>query len=93
MKPEEVVTLSVDGEELLPCPFCGGTAVIFMSGNGESGSLYSVECILCGMGNSGVIYRNPQEALKAWNNRGRNSSRFCYEEEETENEQLSILWE
>ncbi len=69
MATEETVYIAVNGEELLPCPFCGGTAVIFMSGNDTTGRRFSVQCAVCGMGNSGVEYVSPEEALRAWNRR------------------------
>lgn len=76
MTAEEIVMFDVDGEELLPCPFCGGTAVIFLSGNGftdpknpeGTGELYSAQCVVCDAGSTGE-YRSPREALKAWNTR------------------------
>lgn len=70
MATEETVYIAVNGEELLRCPFCGGSAVIFMSGNGTTGRRFSVQCAVCGMGNSGVEYVSPEEALRAWNRRG-----------------------
>lgn len=85
---EEIVYLEVDGEKLLPCPFCGSdTAAIYMSGNGwpnpndynKPSKTYTVECMTCGIGNRGFFY-SPKEALQAWNRREQDSSRFCSEE-------------
>ena len=75
---EEIVYLEVDGEELLPCPFCGGLAVIFLAGDGyaapqnpsdDDGKVYTVECAVCGMG-SLEYFHSPKEALQVWNKRG-----------------------
>ena len=49
-------------DELLPCPFCGGSAVV--------SSLYGdwyVECDLCDAGGSGEDTK--AEAIAAWNTR------------------------
>ncbi|MBR0167167.1 MAG: hypothetical protein IJQ08_00700 [Synergistaceae bacterium] len=85
---DEIVMTSVDGEELLPCPFCGGFAYIWQCGqNGRDpndstndGRLYSVDCAICGVSNYGY-FRKPKDALRAWNRRGQNSSRFLCEKE------------
>lgn len=76
---KEIVFTSVDGEELLPCPFCGAMAIIFLCGSGypdphnpsdEDGDVYTVKCDCCGMGNL-EYFHSPKEALQAWNRRER----------------------
>ena len=64
-------------ENLKPCPFCGGKALIFVAGQDFSGKescpdkityFYNVQCLKCGMGHIGD-FNTYQEALKAWNRR------------------------
>lgn len=80
MNPEEIACTSVDGEELLPCPFCGGIAIIFQTGNDKDGQLYNVQCMVCDMGGHGY-FTSRKNALRVWNRREQNSSRFLCEEE------------
>lgn len=73
---DEIVMTSVDGEELLPCPFCGGFAIVWQCGQNppdpndstDDGKIYSVRCAVCGMGDTGYFHK-PKESLQAWNRR------------------------
>lgn len=51
--------------ELLPCPFCGGTANLHIHDR------YGVECENCSMG-LGCIKLTKEDAIKAWNTRVNN---------------------
>ena len=48
-------------EELKPCPFCGGTAILY-----DAGIPY-VRCDTCGT--QTTAYQTPDEAIAAWNRR------------------------
>ena len=51
----------MDDKELLPCPFCGGEAVM---------STYYIECESCEVAPNIDCFHKPREqAIKAWNTR------------------------
>ena len=55
-----------DNRQVLPCPFCGGEAVIIENYTGNEGY---VECPHCHIGTQVYEYRELQEAIEAWNKR------------------------
>jgi len=67
-------------ELLLPCPFCGGRAVIKMYDNPESGvgwgiDGYSIICVDCG--SAGSLQDKEEEAVKKWNERKDKKKYVC----------------
>lgn len=59
-----VTTVTIDDDiELKPCPFCGSTAGIYVSYEGE----YVVRCDYCRIGT--VLTKNEQDAIELWNHR------------------------
>lgn len=48
-------------EELLPCPFCWGEAILYKSG------IPYIRCNTCGT--QTTAYQTPDEAIAAWNRR------------------------
>lgn len=53
-------------DELKPCPFCGGAAIVNADGWAES-SWWFAQCLGCQA--QGDEYNSGEEALKAWNTR------------------------
>lgn len=51
-------------EELKPCPFCGGEAVLISN---DKEQLYSVECQSCDCGTCDHL--GPEIAIDVWNRR------------------------
>ena len=59
-----VTTVTIDDDiELKPCPFCGSTAGIYVSYEGE----YVVRCDYCRIGT--VLTKNEKDAIELWNHR------------------------
>ena len=59
-----VTTVTIDDDiELKSCPFCGSTAGIYVSYEGE----YVVRCDYCRIGT--VLTKNEQDAIELWNHR------------------------
>ena len=50
-------------EKPLPCPFCGGTAILYAEG------IPYVRCVNCGT--QTTAYQTPAEAIAAWNRRAK----------------------
>lgn len=56
-------------EELKPCPFCGGEAVIWTMDEFDDGDFYyRAECRNCQAG-FGVNHETKEEAIESWNRR------------------------
>lgn len=55
-----------DNRQVLPCPFCGGEAVIIANYTGNEGY---VECPHCHIGTQVYEYRELQDAIDTWNSR------------------------
>ena len=51
----------------LPCPFCGGEAGVYLSGYGEAGGDYVIQCGCCAALSDG--YDTEAEAIAAWDTR------------------------
>ena len=56
---------------LLPCPFCGGEAVIFDNRINQYDASYSVGCLKCGARIDGTD-EEVSETIAKWNTRGSN---------------------
>lgn len=52
-------------QQLMYCPFCGGSADVFTSY--DTPEKYHVKCEMCHSRTG--MYRDPTEAVKAWNTR------------------------
>lgn len=59
---------NMTNEELLPCPFCGGS--VFMFYNYENKS-YEIECTKCGC-HIQQHYARKDKAIEAWERRAAN---------------------
>ena len=61
--------------DLLPCPFCGGTASTWMGIDKYNNKcVWGVDCDICDCSLTGP-YDTKDEAIEAWNRRGSNDSR------------------
>lgn len=54
------------GEALLPCPMCGGAAMLTDPYKPEAGQPAAVSCLHCGLL---IIRDDPDEAVRCWNTR------------------------
>ena len=69
----------MDKSELKPCPFCGGEAAFgttkyckstVKEQGWDQSTFHSVNCIICGTSNRGLVGHDTQEsAARAWNRR------------------------
>ena len=61
--------------ELLPCPFCGGEASVFLDANTILGQImYKVHC-KNGCCSQNSLFFNKQECFDAWNTRTKEVSK------------------
>lgn len=57
--------------DLKPCPFCGGEAVLFNSGNYWPITYYRVICRRGGCCFMSRFHEDPENAVKEWNRRAK----------------------
>lgn len=61
-------------EELKPCPFCGGEAVMQkrVGATGRDGyKVYRIYCSKCGVIQCDMEYYSERDAISAWNRRAK----------------------